>query len=100
MQGPGGGSAGGPLGPEWETRIAGIETTLARFNMLLIRLDERCNYLATKEDVALLRSDLANKAGRGTVWSAAFTVFAPVTAAAALGAADMPYMATLLRRAG
>ena len=54
--------------------------------------------------MANVRSDvmvaLATKSTRGTVWGMGFTVAGLFVAAMAAGAVFMPYLATLLRRAG
>ena len=62
------GSGGGPHDPGMQARVTAIGAVLARLEPPLVRLDGRTNHLATKEDVALVRADLALKAGRGTVW--------------------------------
>ncbi len=97
---------GGPS-PDIESRVARLEramgrvgAALDRLEPMIIRLDERTATMATKEDVANVRTDLATKATRGTVWGMGFTVAGLFVAAAALGAVYMPYLATLLRRAG
>ena len=98
---------GGPHDPGMEPRVAALEAdmkdvkaVLGDIRLVLTRLDERTTHLATKEDVANVRTDLASKATRGTVWTMGFTVAALFVAALAAGAVYMPYLATLLRRAG
>jgi hypothetical protein len=94
-----------------ENRIAALEadmkdvrTALGDIKVVIARIDERTGFLATGSNLAVLKSDvmlaLQSKAGRGTVWAAALSVAGLVVAAAALGAVYMPYLATLLRRAG
>ena len=80
--------------------MAGMKVVLGRLEPMIIRIDERMNHLATKEDVANVRTDVASKATKGTVWGMGFTVAGLFVAAAALGAVYMPYLAALLRRAG
>ena len=81
-------------------RIVNLEATISDIRVTIGRIDERTGLLATKEDVANVRTDLATKATRGTVWGMGFTVAGLFVAALAAGAIYMPYLATLLRRAG
>lgn len=94
----GGGS--GPHDPIMDARVTALEAAVMDMRVMLGRIDERTAALATKEDVANVRTDLASKAGRGTVWAAGITLLGLVTAAGALGAVYMPYLAVLLHRAG
>ena len=96
----GSGDGGPPFRPDLIARITAVEATLERLIPLIVRLDERSLHLATKDDVAAVRIELAGKASHGTVWAMGATLFTLVLAAAALGAVYMPYLATLLRRAG
>jgi hypothetical protein len=83
--------------------IKEVRTALGGIKVVIARIDERTGFLATGSNLAVLKSDgmlaLQSKAGRGTVWAAALSV-AGLVVAAALGAVYMPYLATLLRRAG
>jgi hypothetical protein len=104
-----GGAGGPPHDPGMESRMAAladikeVRTALGGIKVVIARIDERTGFLATGSNLAVLKSDgmlaLQSKAGRGTVWAAALSV-AGLVVAAALGAVDMPYLATLLRRAG
>ena len=93
-------SGGGPQDPGMLARIVNLEATISDIRVTIGRIDERTGLLATKEDVANVRTDLATKATRGTVWGMGFTVAGLFVAALAAGAIYMPYLATLLRRAG
>lgn len=87
-----------------ETSMLDVKATLGRLEPLIIRIDERMNHVATKAELGGVRSDvllqLASKATRSTVWAMGLSVAGLVIAALAAGAVYMPYLATLLRRAG
>jgi hypothetical protein len=76
-----------------------------------LKIEERTNHVATQAEVGRLAQDLstrisdlkldmASKATRGTVWTVGLALAGLVVASLAAGGVYMPYLATLLRRAG
>lgn len=98
----GGGS--GPHDPGTLARLNSLEASISRIEPLLIRIDERTSHLSTKAELSELKAqltlDLSRKATRATVWGAGATGFALVVSTLAVGAAYMPYLASLLRQTG
>lgn len=91
---------GGPHDPGMEElvrRVGRLENLLEQMAPTLARLDERLNHLATKADLAAVRSDLAGKVGavetnlagmpsKTYMWAILGVLVAAILAAVAVGA--------------
>ena len=97
----------GPEGPSLGYRAASLERSFAELRtrlddlaVVVVRMDPKLDYLATRDGLEKLRGEvmnsLAGKPGLGAMWAMGIALFAPVVAAISTGAAYLPFLARSL----